>query len=175
MPEEKVNNFLFDIETNGLDAMQNRVICITVQNVAHEKDVPYSMYGEDEKLILEKFWNCIKSSDKLYGFNIDEFDVPFLLQRSFILGVRVPDNFKTIKVVDLRKVLSGFWYNYNKFAKGKLSDWARLLLINIATENGEQMLSYYEKKDWKKIVAHAEEDVFITHAIYRRLQQVNLI
>lgn len=48
-----------------------------------------------EKQLLMRFWNqflrCRESGRHLVGWNIEGFDLPFLCQRSAILGVTVPD------------------------------------------------------------------------------------
>lgn len=48
-----------------------------------------------EKQLLIRFWNqfckCRESGRHLVGWNIEGFDIPFLCQRSAILGVAVPE------------------------------------------------------------------------------------
>jgi hypothetical protein len=48
-----------------------------------------------EKQLLMRFWNqfirCREKGRRMVGWNIEGFDVPFLCQRSAILGVTVPD------------------------------------------------------------------------------------
>lgn len=65
-----------------------------------------------EETLLSQFWNMYlsmrKSGRKLVGFNSKDFDVPFLIQRSVILGVDVPstvwqnDRYLDSTFVDLR-------------------------------------------------------------------------
>ena len=50
---------------------------------------------DEEKIILEAFWlyaleSYDKSGEVWIGFNSNNFDLPFLLRRSMILGVKVP-------------------------------------------------------------------------------------
>lgn len=48
-----------------------------------------------EKQLLIRFWNqflrCRESGRRMVGWNIEGFDIPFLCQRSAILGVTVPE------------------------------------------------------------------------------------
>ena len=65
-----------------------------------------------EETLLSQFWNMYvsmrKSGRKLVGFNSKDFDVPFLIQRSVILGVDIPstvwqnDRYLDSTFVDLR-------------------------------------------------------------------------
>lgn len=53
-----------------------------------------------EATIIARFWSQYKSlrkaGRKMIGFNIAFFDIPFLVQRSWILGVNVPDSIYTV-------------------------------------------------------------------------------
>jgi len=161
-----MNKFAFDIETVSLNPMTDRILCISLQNVLYSK--PTTFYGEDESKILKNFWDSMKNVTHLYGFNSDEFDIPFLIKRSLINKVRICDNFRDIKLIDLRKIVNSFLISYIRFSKGTLRDWAKILDMECTTENGSKMKELYEKKDWEKIVAHCEEDVSVCKALYER-------
>ena len=57
-----------------------------------ESDV--SILEGDESTILTSFWNSVTYHgaflQKLIGFNSNEFDIPFMVRRSWKLGVKVP-------------------------------------------------------------------------------------
>lgn len=50
----------------------------------------------DEALVLESFWDlyriCVDNSFPMFGFNIMFFDLPYLVRRSWLLGVQVPSS-----------------------------------------------------------------------------------
>lgn len=52
--------------------------------------------ADDEPLVIERFWKryhkLAAAKAKLVGFNIHGFDLPFLVRRSYILGVTVPES-----------------------------------------------------------------------------------
>ena len=162
---------IFDIETTGFDPMEKRITCISLINIEHDK--PVSFYGEDESLILKQFWNVIKDGAKTISFNGDSFDIPFLIKRSLINNVPVTNLFK--KHIDLRKVANSFYFTYKEHEKGKLTDWGKILGIDVITEDGAEMINHYEKKDWKTIKAHCEEDVMLTKALFTRCKECELI
>jgi len=162
-------HLFFDIETTGLNVFENRIIAICIQRP--DSDVPVTFYGEDERKIINQFWEAAEDSI-LFGFNSASFDIPFIIRRSIILGVRL----KTFKQhFDLRKIANCFSYSNDKYCKGKLSDWALVLGYIPKTHNGENMVEFYNNKKWKEIKNHVEEDVFITKLLFNRLKDVDLI
>ena len=115
-----MTNIIFDIETTGLNQFEDRIICIGVKTETEE----LTFMCPDEKELLNYFWNFIFEQDNpiLVGFNSHMFDIPFLRIRSMKHGV------KTMKItrynhVDLRLDIN----NWQKFGKGKLSDYAEIL------------------------------------------------
>src|SRR3989344_5770890 len=68
----------------GLDGAFGRIACISY---AFNDDKPKTISGK-ESLILQKFWEVAKTADLFIGFNILDFDLRFIYQRSVILGVR---------------------------------------------------------------------------------------
>ena len=57
----------------------------------------------DEKQMLEKFWEAAKSYNYFITFNGRTFDVPFLMIRSAILGVRPSKNLLSNRYLSLQK------------------------------------------------------------------------
>jgi len=158
-----------DIETIGLNPMEDRIICISISNI--DSEAIKTIYGEDESVTLETFWNWIDNNEQVLTYNGDSFDIPFIITRSLINKVKI----KKLKNTDLRKVVTSFFTSYNKYAKGKLSDWATILNIEIKTEDGEKMKEFFENKEWSKIKEHCEEDIIITKALYKRCKECELI
>ncbi len=165
--------FTYDLETNGLNSMEDRITCISILDL--EGNIPMSFYGENESMILKQFFNAIKNTTELISFNGLAFDVIFLLRRALINKVPFPTNWKSIRQVDLKKIVNGFFYSYNKYEKGTLNDWSNILGMNGKETPGSEMKEAYEKKDWKKIKEHCEEDVVITKALYNRCKECNII
>jgi len=88
------------IEKAALSATTGRVLAIGYFDPAKEA-VRVNGIGEletadkDEAEVIEDFWNtaedCRDRSVPLVGLNIHEFDLPFLVRRSWILDLMIPD------------------------------------------------------------------------------------
>ncbi len=157
-----------DIETIGFNAMTDRVLCIGT----HYNHMINVIIDEDEKKVLQEFWNMITEEDEIITFNGDGFDIPFLIKRSLINNIKIK---KIGKSIDLKKVANSFFFSYNKFEKGKLCDWAEIMGMKVETENGSNMPQYYKDKMWTVIKDHCKEDTIITKALYDRCVGCGLI
>jgi uncharacterized protein YprB with RNaseH-like and TPR domain len=160
---------IMDIETTGLNPMEDRVLCISYKSIGNET---ITIYSEDEKEILEQFWYSFNEDLEIIGFNSDSFDLPFIIKRSLINNIKVK---KICKTIDLRKVVNSFFYSYNKLEKGSLREWALILGINPETHNGSMMNEHFLKKEWDKITQHCKEDIIITEKLYERCLNCNLL
>lgn len=157
---------LIDIETTGLNPLEDRILCISLI----KENIVISFIGEDEKKILTDFWETFDG--EFVGYNSDTFDIPFIIKRSLI------NNIKTkiiVESIDIRKVVNCFKYSYNKYEKGKLSDWAKILEIEIKTDNGEKMAEFYRDKRWIDIKAHCEEDIYILKKLVERCEECGVL
>ena len=133
------------------------------------------LQGENEKEMIQKFWRELKGfrkggSDKLIGFNIKEFDLPFLVTRSFILDVEIVP-FVLKDVVDLREKVSA--YKYGK-TRGKLKEYADFLNIEKTGMEGEDVAEEYWAGNIKKILEYLEKDLEITEAMYERIVRLKI-
>lgn len=88
-------------EDAALDATTGKVVVIGVYEKQFECNPPYlNPLGTDlpEQDILAGFWQwCdeqLVSGTSVVGFDIFRFDLPFLIRRSWILGVRVPSSIR---------------------------------------------------------------------------------
>lgn len=87
-------SFAWDIETTGLTEVDDRVVAIGLYDLKHCRH--YILANEDESVMLAAFWRIYwsvsESKEKLIGFNSHGFDQPFIVRRSWKLGVQVPSN-----------------------------------------------------------------------------------
>ena len=76
----------------ALDAVTGRVIAIGYFNPAADKSV---IDHGDERELIDRFWgkalSCRNEHRAMVGLNIHDFDLPFLVRRSWFLDVYVPD------------------------------------------------------------------------------------
>ncbi len=154
-------NVFYDIETLGLESMKDRIISIAIIKGGDK----YSLLDEDEKSLLKIFWKLISRDDMMIGYNNINFDFPFLIKRSLINNVIVENN---VTHLDLRRVVNSFHMNYDKFIKGKLPDWAKIIGIPVETEDGSKMPEKWKRKEFESIKKHNMEDVEITESLYNR-------
>ena len=170
--EMERKDIIFDIETATLDPLDEKakVICIGLKCRDGEIAV---LTEETEKELLQKFWGLkyFEGWFRLIGFNSSQFDIPYLLVRSFKYGIKIPDI--KGKSVDLRFVLS---YG-NKFKSGKLDDYSSLFLGNKFKKinDGATVTELYEKGKWDELTTYCGNDVFLTYKIYERLKQMGIL
>ena len=167
---------VFDIETTGLiENLMERIICICVHNMDTKETK--SFCGDNEEKIIEDFLKYVKSCDQfnvpphLIGYNIDSFDLPFLVRRAVIYKKKIPYFINT----DLRKVANGFRYSYNRNEKGKLRDWAVVLGMKVDTSPGSEMFKYYYERKFDEVEKHCLEDLEITKKLFEHVDACGLI
>jgi uncharacterized protein YprB with RNaseH-like and TPR domain len=170
-----MTKIIFDIESTGLiENLFERIICIGIYNLdAEEKKV----FQGEEETILQDFFNYVNSCNKLneppilIGFNSDSFDLPFIIRRAVIYKKKVPYFIN----LDLRKIINGFKYSYNRMEKGRLKDWAKALGIPVETSPGSETFRLYCEGKLDLIAQHCLEDVRITKKIYEHADSCGLI
>ncbi len=133
------------------------------------------LYSEDEKAILTGFWSILSMSKpgsfRMVGFNIKDFDLPFLVTRSFLMGVRIHP-FLLKEVVDVRELLSAFKYGPTR---GKLKEYASLLGMAILDDmDGSQVAERYWGGEHGKIQEYLGKDLELTEAMHRRMMELRI-
>ena len=77
------------IDTKGaLDALTGRIVCIGLLFDDGEGVTEQVLIEQDERRTLEQFWSLLQPTDVLVGHYVLGFDLPFILQRSWILQVQ---------------------------------------------------------------------------------------
>jgi DNA polymerase III epsilon subunit-like protein len=107
-----------NLAKGALDALTGRIVCLgmLIDDGAQIKEL--AIAEEDEAQILTKFWAAIHPTDVIVGHNVHEFGVPFIRQRSWILGVRPSRTIDVRKfyTVDIKDTMQ-IWTNWG-FKKG---------------------------------------------------------
>jgi len=159
------NYFVVDVETTGLNPMENRIVAI---GITDGKENTIIMY-EDEKQTLSEFWDYLneKKADVLVGFNFD-FDWQFLKLRSLKHRIKIKHFQKYKERYDLRQIL-----NPDKYKKGtKLSDYLHFLDIpNGDKYDGSMIPEFWENKEYEKISEHLLKDIVSEYELFKIMKE----
>ncbi|MFA4907859.1 MAG: ribonuclease H-like domain-containing protein [archaeon] len=183
---ETINYFYFDIETcpinkekylskeaeerkKLLNPIDSRIIAIGIKQSGKDALI---LCDEDEKNMLDAFWVELAAfrkgdpSNKIVGFNVKNFDLPFVVTRSFINEVEIVP-FLLKDIVDLRENISAFTFGHTR---GKLKEFASFMGIKIVDDiDGEKVAEQYWAGNIKKILEYLEKDLEITEKMNERM------
>lgn len=90
-------------EKAGLQALTGQIV------LAGTLTEHVQQYYGDEKTIIESVWETVKRGGRIIGFNIRGFDLAYLCQRSWCLGIPVPTTLRegrwwATSIIDLLEV-----------------------------------------------------------------------
>jgi len=144
-----------------------------------------SFYGDDEKEILKEFMSTmikifkVKPNIKIVGHNIKGFDIPYLLKRSVINGVSIPNQLQLQKLKPWENCLMDT-YDLWKFGGWNGASLSLICdLLNIpspkdAMKAGDVSESYY-KGMLEEIKEYCEGDVVATMNVMLKLAGMEII
>lgn len=156
-----------------INPIDSQVIAIGLKQGA--KTTVLSGAPEDE--LLRQFWGEIGQFKKqfpngaLVGFNIKNFDLPFLVTRSFVHDVAIQP-FLLKSVVDLREKLSAFKYGH---VRGTLKEFGEFLGIKLSDMDGSMVAEKYWAGGINEIKTYLEKDLEITEHVYLRCKKTRIL
>lgn len=161
--------------------------CVFVQNDKNKTKLPaeidkgIKVEEGSEKEILEKFWETIKSYNCFISFNGRGFDVPFLMTRSAILGIKPTKNLmsnrylslqqQSAKHIDLFDQMTFYGAVRKKF---NLHMWTRAFGIKSPKEEGitgYDVTDLFKKGDILKIAEYNLRDLRSTAELYEKWEK----
>ena len=176
----------------GFSPLTGQIVAIGVLEVESEKGAVYyqnpdlavgQLSEEDrdgvklkvmsEKEMLEKFWEVAKHASECISFNGRAFDVPFILVRSAVHGIRAPINLMPPRYssnanhIDLLDQLT-FFGSVRK--KGNLHLWCRAFGIKSPKADGisgDDVGMLFKEKQFLKIAEYNVGDLRATRELYR--------
>ena len=158
-----------------LDADLGQVIAISLQS-GLEMPAKVCLVGDtdtpDESTLIRWFWKEYASADgHSCGYNITGFDLPYLLRRSFDLGIQVPiqprlAKFQTEPTTDLMSIL----YNWGP-ARGLKWVCKRYGIPNPLPDLDGSQVATMDRGTLRKYVAN---DVLLAVELYKRMCGVYL-
>lgn len=152
---------------------------LRIQNAELEEGI--KVETGDERQILEKFWETIKPYNYFISFNGRTFDVPFLMIRSAILGVKPTKNLMSNRYlssqkydathVDLLDQLTFYGAVRKKF---NLHFWTKSFGIKSPKEEGitgEDVSRLYKEGKLLEIAKYNLGDLKATKELYEKWEK----
>lgn len=159
------------IEESGLNGAFGRICCI---GFAINDDKAQTLCGPEEKM-LQDFWAMAKNIDLFIGFNVMDFDLKFIYQRSIILQIKpsIELSFARYRSHPIYDIL----YEWAKWSGGVGS---RISLDNLARAmgipsskggevEGKTVAKAYAEGKINLICDYCAKDVEVTRSIYKRM------
>ncbi|MHC4846122.1 MAG: ribonuclease H-like domain-containing protein [Planctomycetota bacterium] len=176
----------------GLWPGTGRVIVIGMQNISSGSGGGVLVEGEpadwtdggpmgfqqfvgDERALLTEFWKLVSKAGRIVTFNGRQFDGPFLMIRSAILGIAPSQNLAGYRYsleqhCDLAEVLNFHGAVRSNFS---LDYWCRRFGITSPKEeglDGSRVQEVYEQGGIDDIAAYCVRDVVATAGLYSALK-----
>ena len=184
------NYFIVDIETcpislenynqlneeeriKMINPIDSRIVAIGVRHKNNNK----IFIDGSEKKILELFWAEWKKikqenqNNSAVGFNILNFDIPFIVSRSFISNVEIVP-FMLKSILDLKNKINA--YRYGK-SRGKLIDYGRFLGLEISAVDGSQVAAMWKENKIQDLKDYLCNDLEITEKLFFRAKETKII
>lgn len=157
-------------DRGALDALTGRIVCIGMLIDDQEAITEITLADEDERQLITEFWRTIVPGDVVVGHNILDFDLRFLRQRSWILGIqpsRTMDTRKyyTADVIDTLQL----WTNWGNKKGVTLGALGLALNCGRKTGNGGNVAQMWAERDVDSIKSYCREDVRLAYRVFCRL------
>ena len=164
LAEAEANHRRDFIERAALDPLTGRVVAIGMLYLAGGR---FDVIGhDDEAQTLREFWQACRGEmgrvHQMVGFNIYQFDLPFLFRRSWRHRVEVPFGIRrgrywADEMVDLRDN----WQLGDRQSRGSLDSISKHL--GLGAKNGEgKAFAELWRTDREQAVAYLRNDVELT-------------
>jgi 3'-5' exonuclease len=123
-----------------------------------------------EKEMLESFWRIAARIDQFITFNGRNFDVPFLMMRSAMLGVKVSRNLMGYRYGDEHIDLLEHFTFYGATRKFNLDFYCQSFGIESPKSKditGMEVKNLYEAGRIKDIAVYCSKDIYATYQLYK--------
>jgi len=163
LAEAETNYFADARDKAALSATTGKVLAIGLESTNGETNC---LAHESEWDILNQFWIRFHiNSDRFIGFNIFGFDLPFLIRRSWKLGVPVSNirqgRYWNERFLDLRDL----WQLGDRQAKGSLDAICRHFGLAGKNGNGKDFARLFELNQ-KEALKYLVNDLRMTREVH---------
>lgn len=157
------------LESTGLDGAFGRICCISY---AIDDGPTQSLFG-NEKEIIERFWEAAKNVSLFVGFNVMDFDLRFIYQRSVIHNTKPTQDlsfarYRNYPIYDVMQE----WSRWSSLGRTSLHGLSKALGVNSPKEGnieGKDVAKAFAAGRIKEICEYCERDVEATRQIYKRM------
>jgi 3'-5' exonuclease len=164
-----IGSFEDYLESTGMDGAFGRICCISYAL----NDEPIISLAGEEKQILEKFWATAKPVSLFVGFNVMDFDLRFIYQRSIVHGIKPTQDlsfarYRNNPIYDVMQE----WSKWSNLGRTSLHGLSKALGIPSPKEGGiegRDVARAYKNGRIKEICEYCERDVEATRQIYKRM------
>ncbi|MBI2855840.1 MAG: ribonuclease H-like domain-containing protein [Chloroflexi bacterium] len=170
MQDERSQEVEKRYRATSLRGHAGRILCIGYLKETPQ-DVVEGVLTGDEADILRDFWTLAEDVDLFVGFNVLDFDLKFIVQRSIILGVRPGmdisfNRFRNDQVYDVMVE-----WDMGGRERISLDNLARAMVIESPKGDidGSQVYDYFLAGRLQEIYDYCLRDVRATAEIYRRM------
>jgi uncharacterized protein YprB with RNaseH-like and TPR domain len=155
------------IATAGLEPDLCEIVALGMQHVGGDPEVR-TRQDHDEAAMLEWFWESV-GPRRFVGHNILQFDIPVLIRRSQLLGVKHPvvniDRYRTPHIDTLQRL------SFNgAITLRSLGFYARIFGVSSDdTVKGSDIPQLVVDGNWQAIHDHCKSDIATTSALAAKL------
>lgn len=173
----------FDIETDGLEPIENidskgkitKECRVTTIGVYSSDGIRHLFFDIDEKSLLIKFFEFVNShrNDVWTGYNIIEFDIPFLIFRGLKHDLIAKDDHIWRLKYGVHKWLNPFVVDTAPiFAKGwknlrKLQSVLKHLNLETKTSDGLEAIRMWKEKKYGELNEYVLNDAYVEYQLYK--------
>jgi 3'-5' exonuclease len=167
--KKDIGTFEEYLETTNFDGSFGRICCISYAI----DDGPTQSLSGDEKTMLTKFWEVARGINLFVGFNIIDFDLRFIYQRSIVHQIRPSQDltfarYRNNPIYDVMRE----WSKWN-MTSISLHALAKALGLKSSKEGdieGKDVAQAYIDGRIVDICKYCEADVVLTREMYKRMQ-----
>lgn len=157
------------LAATSFDGAFGQIICIGYA----QDDKPVEVFYGEEKQILEDFWSKAKDATRFIGFNVMDFDLRFIYQRSVVGGIRPSQNLSFARYRN--DPIYDIMWEWRKWAREpsvSLDTLAKALDIPSSKGGdieGKNVWKAYQQGRITEICEYCKKDVEVTRAIYKKM------
>ena len=126
---------------------------------------------DNDRIIVQSAWEMLDEADIVVGHNIDGFDIKTLNGRFLYHGISPPSHYQTIDTLKIAR-------RRFKLTSNKLDFIAQMLGVGEKVVTGgfslwADIIVHKCRDAFDRMVTYCEGDVWITEAVYKKLQPWN--